>query len=107
LVNAGEISAREIRGHGSRHRLLRSIGAPESMQPTLLENLFMLRPGDLFLLCTNGFWEHVTELEMQADWCKSANLAKWLERMEMRLLKTAPPEHDDYSAIALLAEADS
>ena len=42
---------------------------------------------------------------MLADWCKSSSLDKWLEYMEMRLLEAAPAGHDNYSAIALLAEA--
>jgi serine/threonine protein phosphatase PrpC len=105
LVNAGEISPAQIRGHSDSHRLLRSLGAPGTMQPTLLQNYHRLLPGDLFLICSDGFWQYVTELEMQADWCKSTSLEKWLEHMEMRLLQMAPMEHDNYCAIALLAEA--
>jgi len=107
LVNAGEIAPAQIRGHPDHHRLLRSIGAPGAVQPAILENRLMLRPGDLFLICSDGFWRHVTELEMLVDWCKSASLERWLERMEIRLLKAAPAGSSDcYSALALLAEAD-
>lgn len=104
LANSGQIAADEIRSHGDRKRLLRALGQQGIMQPALPEEKFMLRPGDLFLLCTDGFWEYVTELEMQVEWCKSASLADWLERMELRLLKAAPADHDNYSAIALLVE---
>jgi serine/threonine protein phosphatase PrpC len=107
LLNAGEISAAEIRWHTDRHRLLRSIGAPGTMQPTLYNQYHELLPGDLFLICSDGFWRYVKELEMLTDWCKSPTLGKWLEYMEMRLLKAAPAQHDNYSAIALLAEAGS
>lgn len=107
LLNAGEITPAQARDHGDKHRLLRSLGTPGTLQPTLAESRLMLLPGDLFLLCTDGFWEYVNELEMQADWCKSASLAKWLEHMEMRLLKAVPADHDNYSAIALMAEAEA
>jgi len=104
LVNAGEIHAGEIRGHHERHRLVRALGLPGMPQPTILEERFILKPGDLFLLCTDGFWEHVTEVEMLIDWCKSATVQQWLEHMEERLLRVIPDDHDCYSAIALLAE---
>jgi len=45
-------------------------------------------------------------LEILLDWCKSLNLRNWLDRMELRLLKLAPRTHDNYSAIALLAEIE-
>lgn len=104
LVDGGKLKAMELRGHKDRHALLRSLGTPTGMYPTILENRFKILPEDLFLLCSDGFWEYVTELEMQAEWCKSTSLEDWLERMEMRILLAAPSDHDTYSAIALLAK---
>ena len=106
LVNAGEIGTDAIRGHEDRNRLLRSLGSPENHQPSVLENPFVILRGDIFLLCTDGFWEYVNELEMLLEWCKSLNLRDWLERMELRILKRAPQGHDNYSAIALFADVD-
>jgi len=104
MVKAGELEAWQIRGHGERHRLMRALGAEGTPRPSILGDRFILKPGDLFLLCTDGFWEHVTEAEMQIDWCKSATVQQWLEHMEARLLRAAPEGRDCYSAIALLAE---
>ncbi|MFZ4703750.1 MAG: PP2C family protein-serine/threonine phosphatase, partial [Candidatus Methylumidiphilus sp.] len=104
LVDSGQLTKTEIRGHKDRKGLLRTLGNLGGMHPAIPESRFKLQAGDLFLICTDGFWEYVTELEMQADWCKSPNLEDWLERMEMRILSAAPPDHDNYSAIALLAE---
>lgn len=104
MVKAGELDPEEVRGHAEHHRLLRSLGSPGMPRPSILAERFLLKPGDLFLICTDGFWERVTEGEMLVDWCKSANVQQWLEHMEVRLLKSAPQGHDCYSAIALLAE---
>jgi serine/threonine protein phosphatase PrpC len=104
MVKAGELDASKLRSHKARHRLLRAIGTPGTVQPAVLRRHFELRSDDLFLLCSAGFWSHITELEMQADWCKSRDLDDWLERMELRLLKAAPADHDNYSAIALMAQ---
>lgn len=105
LANAGAISPVDIRSHTERRCLLRSLGLPGKFQPTILESRFIIQPGDLFLLCTDGFWEHVSAVEMRIDWCKSAGVKEWLEHMEMRLLKTVPSDHDSYSATAIWMEA--
>ncbi len=104
LVDSGKLTLPELRSHMERKSLLRTLGGLGGMHPTLPESRFKLQAGDLFLICTDGFWEHVTELEMQADWCKSSSLEDWLERMEMRILTDAPTDQDNYSAIALQAE---
>ncbi len=104
LVNAGQIAPSDIRGHIDRRRVLRYLGQSAKIHPSIPADKFILQAGDLFLLCTDGFWEYVTELEMQAEWCKSSSLEDWLERMEVRLLNAAPEGHDNYSAIALMAE---
>lgn len=104
LVKAGEISPAQMRAHPRHHHLLRALGAPDAMQPCVLEKRFNILPGDVFLLCTAGFWRHVTELEMQAEWSKSGDAQDWLERMEIRLLQAAPADYEDYSAIAVVAE---
>ena len=106
LANAGEIAIHEIRGHEDRSKLLRSLGSPDKFEPSVLETPFVILRGDIFLVCTDGFWDYVSELEMLLDWCKSLNLRDWLNRMELRLRLAAPKDHDNYSAIALLAEID-
>ena len=103
FVRAGEMLPEEIRCRPERRRLQRSLGSAGIPRPSILEERFILQPGDLFLLCTDGFWEHVTEVEMLLDWCKSGSVQQWLECMEERLLKASPQGHDCYSAIALLA----
>ena len=81
LVRAGEISAAEVRYHEDRNRLLRSLGNDKPPRPTLAEEPLTLMPGDAFLLCTDGFWEYVTEPEMEVTLAKSASPEQWLENM--------------------------
>lgn len=105
LVEAGNIKPTELRSHKERTGLLRTLGNLGGSHPCIPESKLKLQVGDLFLLCTDGFWSYVTELEMMADWCKSGGLEDWLERMEIRLLKSAPADHDNYSAVALTVVA--
>lgn len=104
LADAGQITADEIRGHAERGKLYRTLGAKDALQASVPEQAFRLAAGDIVLICTDGFWEYATELEMLLEWSKSHNMQDWLDNMELRLLNRAPEHHDNYSAIALLAE---
>ncbi len=101
MANAGDISPEDIRFHEDRNRLLRTLGNEEDFRPEIREAPFPLRDGDAFLLCTDGFWEYVTETEMSVDFARSAEPAGWLEKMEARILERAEADHDNYSAIAI------
>jgi serine/threonine protein phosphatase PrpC len=102
LCNAGEITAAEIRFHEDRNRLLRSLGSRDRFNPTIQESAIALQPGDSFLLCTDGFWEYVSENCMEDDLGTAHSADDWLRRMEAKLLRQARGEHDNYSALAVL-----
>ena len=106
LAKAGEISLEQIRGHADRSRLLRSIGERGPARPTILPAPTPLCNSDVFLLCTDGFWEHILEIEMLADLAASASPEDWLMRAESRLLKHASGEYDNYSALAVFYETE-
>lgn len=99
LADSGEISEQDIRFHADRNRLLRAIGGSENPQPTILAEPLAIQPGDKFLLCTDGFWEYVREMEMEVDLAKSTTARSWLELLEARLLSRAPTSHDNYTAM--------
>lgn len=102
LSDAGKILPADIRFHEDRNRLLRSLGSNCDLRPVLAEHL--LGPDDVFLLCTDGFWEYVTETEMEVELAKSSGPDEWLERMSGRIVRRAPAGHDNYSAVAIWRE---
>ena len=101
-MKAGEIKSDQIQHHIDRSRLLKSLGNPVPLQPTIPPTS---RPsstqGDAFLLCTDGFWENVFETEMQADLAVARSAAEWLARLQNRLLRRMSDKQDNYSAIAI------
>jgi serine/threonine protein phosphatase PrpC len=103
LCNAGEITAAEIRFHEDRNRLLRSLGGDSACRPSIEKPARPVAPGDAFLLCTDGFWEYVTEAEMEQELVRAAAANDWLDGMEQRLKLRARGEHDNYSAVAIRA----
>jgi PPM family protein phosphatase len=106
LAKAAEISQDQIRGHPDRNRLLRSLGEQGPARPSVLSAPTLLCDTDAFLLCTDGFWEYVYELEMLADLVASTSPEEWLDRAASRLLTRAHGEYDNYSALAIFYVPD-
>lgn len=97
-VLMGQIQPHEIRFHEDRNRVLRALGSgnarPDISAATAVE------PEDAFLLCTDGFWEYVTEGEMEQLLRGAPSPQQWLDQMA-QLLKNAPADHDNYTAAAV------
>lgn len=81
LVNLGEIKESEIRYHEDRNRLLRVIGAPWSSKAYEISDIVKLKNDSAFLLCSDGFWELITEKEMVSCLKKTKSVEEWLEKM--------------------------
>jgi serine/threonine protein phosphatase PrpC len=101
LADAGEISLDQVRFHEDRSRLLNSLGTGDRVAPaygTLDEPVKLY---DAFLLASDGFWEYVTEPEMEEELRAAKHSESWGGKMEARLKQRASAGHDNYSAIAV------
>ena len=107
MVDAGDISADAVRHHEDRNRLTRSLGNDGKLRTTVLDQALPMGDGDAFLLCTDGFWEFVTESDMQAALSKATTPTSWLTAMEQILLSHAPASHDNYTATAIFVKTQS
>jgi len=100
MVDAGELSRDQIRHNEDRNRLLRCLGNPiGDLRPTILEHPRNLIGGTSFLLCTDGFWENITETEMEVDYTKTEAPGEWLACMTDRVMDHITEESDNYTAI--------
>lgn len=110
LVEAGQIGAADIRNHPDRNRILRALGGQRELRVASDAPVLDLAVGDAFLLCSDGFWEYVTELEMEIDLAKSNSPEQWLMFMESRLLARVESfgddENDNYSAISVFCASE-
>lgn len=100
LVKAGEITPEQIRHHEDRNRLLRALGMDGDVKPTI-SDVTASAEGDLWLLCTDGFWEYVLEREMEHLLTETRSNREWLLAMEQLLLSRAKDDHDNYTATAV------
>lgn len=101
LVDSGRMSADAVRFHEDRGRLLKSLGAAKC-EPDLGGPVEVCA-GDAWLLTSDGWWEPVTEREMEVEFAKSTTAREWLEGMRRRILERRSPDQDNFSAIAVFA----
>ena len=104
-VFTGEIEQGQIRHHADRNRVLRAIGLDEGFKPEIAP-MYEPEPGfHAFLLCTDGFWEYVLELEMEIELAKAETPHDWINGMVYRLARLVPEDSDNFSAAAVFLKA--
>ena len=102
MVLSHEIRDEEIRNHPDRSLLLRVMGTEwdepkyEVMKPQRFGKY------DAFLLCSDGFWELITEKEMEQCMKESSDTADWLGRMISLVFQNGAGKNmDNNTAIAV------
>jgi serine/threonine protein phosphatase PrpC len=103
LLDMGEIKPEDVPGHPDRNRVLRTLGMDEDMKPTVSSEGLLLQRGDTILLCTDGFWEYVTDSTIAEFFHEHSNLqAQWLlDELCNRIIRIARmnnERHDNLSA---------
>lgn len=107
LADAGKITAKAIRFHEDRNKVLRTLAGGDSLEADLSAEAVHLKAGDSFLLASDGLWELVNETEMEVELARAANAEAWLKGLETRLRARAFSGHDNYSAIAVRIAAQA
>ncbi len=104
-VEMGELDPGDVRGSDDRSGLFKVLGASQPLKVPKPYEPIGIQDGDAFLLCSDGFWEYVYEMEMQADLLKSTNAAEWLRHMAKRLLLRSENSGDNYTAVCGIIHA--
>lgn len=102
LALCREIREDEIRNHPERSSVLRVMGIEWEKDMFDVMKPVPLRKCDAFLLCSDGFWELITE-EKMCEYIKNSDSAdEWLGMMTKEVRKNGKGrEMDNYSAIAI------
>jgi serine/threonine protein phosphatase PrpC len=86
-----------------RHRLVRVVGAGEGCRAEFGSQVVALRPGDAFLLCTDGVWSIVPDVEIATCLSSARSPRDWAGAVERRLRERLgfkmPRGQDNYSMI--------
>ena len=105
LAFSGEISMEEIRFHEDRNKLLKAIGSIDEVMPEVKSMSYDKRNDNAILICTDGFWEYVTEEQMEDTLSKAGSPKEWLESMkrclEEKVSSCKKANNDNNTAMAV------
>src|SRR5262249_32878479 len=90
LVDGGYLQQEELRRHPNRSALLTALGEENHFSPGVLSQKLPVQPGDVFLICSDGLWEHVIEGQMEQCLARARSPEEWAEDLERSVLLSAP-----------------
>lgn len=99
-VLVGELNPEDIRTSPDRNRLIRVLG--NETAPKVACECLSIQKGDRLLLCSDGFWEPVSEELMLSTAAETATANEWLEKMKSAVVSAASPTQDNYTAVTVI-----
>lgn len=102
-VLVGEITPEEARHHKDRNKVFRVLGE-KSEDPKVDSTELTVEPGDRFLLCSDGFWEPITEEMMVRTAVQSGSASDWLNAMQQLIFAAGNSRQDNHTAVCIIAE---
>ncbi|KAB2963036.1 PP2C family serine/threonine-protein phosphatase [Zoogloea sp.] len=101
FIDAGYGNVGDIRTHPQRSLLTSAIGSAETVELSVASSLVALKPGDAFLICTDGWWEYVDEAYMLSQLEAAPEAEDWLVGMARQVERVAKAENDNFSAVGV------
>ena len=98
-VLGGAITADEIRTNKDRNKLLRALGSSSELK--IDTKVLEVKPQDRFLICSDGFWEHIKEQDILKQLREHETASAWMNAMRKQIERTGGDKMDNHSAIAL------
>jgi PPM family protein phosphatase len=101
MVDAGLIKPGAARDARQRSVLTGSLGGEDGFLPIISSQPHEIERDDVFLMCSDGFWDYVNETVMERQLEGSHTPDEWLLKMKNVLNSNKPVGNDNYSAIAI------
>lgn len=101
MVDAGFIKPAEARHHPRKNQLLAAMGMEEAMQVHVSSAPEALQDGDAYLLCTDGWWDHLDPDDLEETLYDTQTAQQWLDRMAVLVAQRQSPNQDNYTAVAV------
>ena len=100
LMDAGFFTG-ALRGNIKRNMLYAAVGCEEMPERVVCEEPAVVRSGDVFLLCSDGFWEALREDIMEELLQQARTPDEWLESLVDAVPEPDAPGQDNFSALAI------
>lgn len=105
LLFAGEITEEDAQKNGDRNVLLQVMGTRWEAPQYSASKIWKLRKCQAFLLCSDGFWELISESQMEYLLKESSTVEEWLEKMKTVVRQNGQGINmDNNTAIAVWCE---
>ncbi len=96
----GDIEYDEIRTSPNQNKLTSAIGI--NMDGINFSTEHRINASVSFVMCTDGWWEYVTEADMENTLKDSRNAGEWLEKMLTIREENAPEDSDNFTAAVIM-----
>lgn len=100
LVRLGQISPEEAEKHPQRHVLMRAVGTDQKIEVDCRS--ISLNSGDVFLLCTDGFSNVISDRELTEEFLEPGSWEGRFEKLRKLTLERGAP--DNFTALCCILE---
>lgn len=104
LLDAGVIQESEVRGHPERSVLFSALGSePDYLEASVSQDARAVKSGDVFLLCSDGVWEHLSDEVLTESLRRVSSPKDWLLELQslVRGATQSMSSFDNYTALAV------
>ncbi len=100
MIDAGFFTG-EVRGNCKRNMLYAAVGCEDMPECAIHDEPFPLYSGDIFLLCSDGFWENVSEDVMEEMLRQAKTPEQWIDDMMEKIPTPYAADLDNFSALVV------
>jgi PPM family protein phosphatase len=101
MVDGGLLRPEEARTHPQKNQLIAALGVEDAVDPHTLVQSVAIDDGDAFLLCSDGWWEPLSDADIARTLNDADTAQDWLDAMQQQIESRASPKQDNFSAIAV------
>ncbi len=108
MADAGLIAPEQMRSHPKRSELRSALGAEDAqLEVDDSGAATEVQAGDVFLLCSDGVWEHVSEAVLEQTLTSAASTHDWLAQLEQAVYAATQgrKSFDNYTALTVWVSA--
>ncbi len=101
MVDGGLLRPEEARTHPQKNQLIAALGVDDAVDPHTVPQGVAIDDGDAFLLCSDGWWEPLSDADIARTLNDADTVQEWLDLMQQQIEHRASPKQDNFSAIAV------
>ena len=101
MVDGGLLAPEQARTHPQKNQLISALGVDDAVDPHTVPESVAIDDGDAFLLCSDGWWEPLSDADIARTLADADTVEQWLDAMQQQIEARGSPKQDNFSAIAV------